>query len=58
MGQNWIFMIFKVAQKIDKRPCTVVQGLLTKFHQKWLEENSSFLLFFVTYTCTYACRKF
>ena len=53
MGQNWIFMIFKVAQKINKRPCTVVQGLLTKFHQKWLEENSSFLLFSVTYTCTY-----
>ena len=31
--------IFEVAQKLDKRPCTVVQGLSTNFIQNGKERN-------------------
>ena len=42
--------IFQVTQKSDQRPCTIVQGILSKTARK---EFSIFIIFSDTYTCTY-----
>ena len=49
---------FKVTQKSGQSPCTITWSL-TKFHQKWLGENSSFLLHFLMHIhVLMLCRKF
>ena len=42
--------IFKVAQKSGQRPCTIVQGILSKM--AW-REFSIFIIFSDVYTCSY-----
>ena len=42
--------IFKVTQKLGQKPCTIVQGILSKMARK---EFSIFIIFSDTYTCTY-----
>ena len=42
--------IFQVTQKSGQRPCTIVQGILSKTARK---EFSIFIIFSDAYTCTY-----
>ena len=42
--------IFKVTQKLGQRPCTIVQGILSKMARK---EFSIFIIFSDAYICTY-----
>ena len=44
------FMNFKVAQKFDKRPCTIVQGILSKMAPR---EFFIFIIFSDTHRCSH-----
>ena len=48
--QNCIFLqFFKVAQKLLQKPCTIVQGILSKMAPR---EFPIFIIFSDTYTCS------
>ena len=55
-NQNCIFDNFlKVAQQLNQKPCTIVQGILSQMTPR---EFSIFIIFSDTYTCSYVMYQF
>ena len=53
------FMNFLSCSKIGPKSLYYSTGILAKFHQKWLGENSPFLYFFLIHIhVLMLCRKF